>query len=125
MEGIWTDFSMPSLYKEWTDPKKDTDEAKAEADKNIVTPDQANELPLDENGNVDVPSEQVVGTAADKFGDPVFGLIILVLSVVVVPKSRVSSLTTSPSTIKVTFTLCWHCCCGNTTFGRFLYLGLL
>ena len=45
---------------------------KAEADKNIVTPEQANELPLDGNGNVDVPSEQVVGTAADKFGDPVF-----------------------------------------------------
>ena len=32
VEGIWTDFSMPSLYKEWTDPKKDTDEAKKKRD---------------------------------------------------------------------------------------------
>ena len=32
VEGIWTDFSMPSLYKEWTDPKRDTDEAKKKRD---------------------------------------------------------------------------------------------
>ena len=32
VEGIWTDFSLPSLYKEWTDPKKDTDEAKKKRD---------------------------------------------------------------------------------------------
>ena len=32
VEGIWTGFSMPSLYKEWTDPKKDTDEAKKKRD---------------------------------------------------------------------------------------------
>ena len=32
VEGIWTDFSMPSLYKEWTDPKKETDEAKKKRD---------------------------------------------------------------------------------------------
>lgn len=32
VEGIWTDFSQPSLYKEWTDPKKDTDEAKKKRD---------------------------------------------------------------------------------------------
>ena len=32
VEGIWTDFSMPSLYKEWTDPKKNTDEAKKKRD---------------------------------------------------------------------------------------------
>ena len=28
VEGIWTEFSQPILYKEWTDPKRDTDEAK-------------------------------------------------------------------------------------------------
>ena len=28
VEGIWTDFSQPTLWKEWADPKKDTDEAK-------------------------------------------------------------------------------------------------
>lgn len=32
VEGIWTDFSLPILYKEWTDPKKDTDEAKKKRD---------------------------------------------------------------------------------------------
>ena len=32
VEGIWTDFSLPILYKEWTDPKKDTDEAKKRRD---------------------------------------------------------------------------------------------
>ena len=32
VEGIWTDFSMPTLYKEWTDPKRDTDEAKKKRD---------------------------------------------------------------------------------------------
>ena len=32
VEGIWTDFSLPSLYKEWTDPKKDTDDAKKKRD---------------------------------------------------------------------------------------------
>lgn len=32
VEGIWTDFSQPSLYKEWTDPKKETDEAKKKRD---------------------------------------------------------------------------------------------
>ncbi|KWW29930.1 MAG: type II restriction endonuclease [bacterium P3] len=28
IEGQWTDFSKPILYKQWTDPDKDTDEAK-------------------------------------------------------------------------------------------------
>lgn len=32
VEGIWTDFSMPTLYKEWTDPKRDTYEAKKKRD---------------------------------------------------------------------------------------------
>lgn len=32
VEGIWTDFSQPTLWKEWTDPKKDTDEAKKKRD---------------------------------------------------------------------------------------------
>lgn len=63
-------FAAPSIVNEIL--KKVNPVTKAEADKNIVTPEQANELPLDGNGNVDVPSEQVVGTAADKFGDPVF-----------------------------------------------------
>ena len=63
-------FAAPSIVNDIL--KKVNPVTKAEADKNIVTPEQANELPLDGNGNVDVPSEQVVGTAADKFGDPVF-----------------------------------------------------
>ena len=28
IDGIWTDFSKPVLWKEWTDPDKNTDEAK-------------------------------------------------------------------------------------------------
>lgn len=32
VEGIWTDFSQPTLWKEWTDPKKDTDDAKKKRD---------------------------------------------------------------------------------------------
>lgn len=32
VEGIWTDFSQPTLWKEWTDPKRDTDEAKKKRD---------------------------------------------------------------------------------------------
>ena len=32
IEGTWTDFSQPTLWKEWTDPKKDTDEAKKKRD---------------------------------------------------------------------------------------------
>lgn len=28
VEGIWTDFSQPSLWKEWTDPKSDKDDDK-------------------------------------------------------------------------------------------------
>lgn len=32
VEGIWTDFSLPTLWKEWTDPKRDTDDAKKKRD---------------------------------------------------------------------------------------------
>lgn len=32
IEGQWTDFSKPVLWKEWTDPEKNTDEAKKKRD---------------------------------------------------------------------------------------------
>ena len=32
VEGIWTDFSQPSLWKEWTDPKSDKDDDKKKRD---------------------------------------------------------------------------------------------
>ena len=32
IEGEWTDFSKPVLWKEWTDPEKNTDEAKKKRD---------------------------------------------------------------------------------------------
>lgn len=32
VEGIWTEFSQPILYKEWTDPKSEKDEAKKKRD---------------------------------------------------------------------------------------------
>ena len=32
IDGEWTDFSKPALWKEWTDPDKDTDEAKKKRD---------------------------------------------------------------------------------------------
>lgn len=32
IDGTWTDFSKPVLWKEWTDPDKDTDEAKKKRD---------------------------------------------------------------------------------------------
>ena len=63
-------FAAPSIVNDIL--KKVNPVTKAEADKNIVTPEQANELPLDDKGNPNVPTEQVIGTAADKFGDPVF-----------------------------------------------------
>lgn len=64
-------FAAPSIVNEIL--TKVNPVTKAEADKNIVTPEQASGIPLDEKGNPEVPVEQVVGTAADKFGDPVFG----------------------------------------------------
>lgn len=63
-------FAAPSIVNEIL--TKVNPVTKAEADKNVVTKEQSNELSLDENGNIDVPTEQVVGTATDKFGDPVF-----------------------------------------------------
>ena len=33
IDGEWTNFSKPVLWKEWTDPDKDTDEAKKKRDK--------------------------------------------------------------------------------------------
>jgi hypothetical protein len=63
-------FAAPSIVNEIL--KKVNPVTKAEADKNVVTPEQAAEIPLDGNGDPEVPMEQVVGTAADKFGDPVF-----------------------------------------------------
>ena len=63
-------FAAPSIVNDIL--KKVDPVTKAEADKNVVTPEQARELPLDQQGKPDVPMEQVVGTAADKFGDPVF-----------------------------------------------------
>ncbi|MCF0221918.1 MAG: hypothetical protein HUK19_06465 [Fibrobacter sp.] len=63
-------FAAPSIVNEIL--TKVNPVTKAEAEKNIVTQEQANELPLDDKGNVDVTTEQVIGTAADKFGDPVF-----------------------------------------------------
>lgn len=32
-DGQWSDFSQPELWKEWTDPEKNTDEAKKQRDK--------------------------------------------------------------------------------------------
>ena len=32
VDGEWTDFSKPALWKKWTDPDKDTDEAKKKRD---------------------------------------------------------------------------------------------
>ena len=63
-------FSAPSVVNEIL--KKVNPVTKAEADASIVTEEDANSLNLDENGAPIVPNEQVVGTAADKFGDPVF-----------------------------------------------------
>ncbi len=64
-------FAAPSIVNEIL--TKVNPVTKAEADKNVVTPEQVAEIPLDGNGDPEVPMEQVVGTAADKFGDPVFG----------------------------------------------------
>lgn len=38
-----------------------------------VKPSTANELDLDENGDVSIPDGQIIGTAADIFGDKVYG----------------------------------------------------
>lgn len=38
-----------------------------------ITPDAADELSLDENGDVDIPNEIAVGLASDLFGDKVYG----------------------------------------------------
>lgn len=77
--GFMSDFLFQSISNIFRAPAKVLDmiqnfEPYKAPDKDLgITPDTADELSLDSEGNVDIPEEVVIGLASDLFGDKVYG----------------------------------------------------